>query len=273
MTALSERDWIGASGFLRRSPERVMACLDGLDDGDQRWRPSAAGANSLLAIAWHALGNAEENILEILGNQPVERDRTAEFTDAALDAAHVRERWRELEPQLDAVLRSGSDHSSSELVHHPRRGELTTFEVLVVALRHATEHMGQAELTRDLVLARRQGYVTQPDKRREMVDARADGERRIVLSDITIRPVANADAEDVNEIRRQPTVVEFTTSLPSERMAGTRRFIRLPNAAVVDPIEKTVLLDFGTLLSSSGLRPGPRHADTTEIENRAGIVV
>jgi hypothetical protein len=53
------------------------------------------------------------------------------------------------------MVRELSDSSLSAEVVHPRRGRLSGFEVLVIALRHAAEHMGQAELTRELVLARR----------------------------------------------------------------------------------------------------------------------
>lgn len=45
------------------------------------------------------------------------------------------------------------------------------------------------------------------------------------MSDIAIRPVRVEDAEVINEIRRQPRVMEFTTGMPSERIAGTRAFI------------------------------------------------
>ncbi len=38
-------------------------------------------------------------------------------------------------------------------VTHPRRGALTGRDVLIVVARHAVEHLGQAELTRDLARA------------------------------------------------------------------------------------------------------------------------
>jgi L-phenylalanine/L-methionine N-acetyltransferase len=45
------------------------------------------------------------------------------------------------------------------------------------------------------------------------------------VADCTIRPVRAEDTEQVNEIRRQPSVMEFTTGLPSERIAHNRGFI------------------------------------------------
>ena len=151
----SSQDRIAISGFLSRSLGRIVGCLDGLDYAEQRWRPAAPNTNSLLSIAWHALANAEENILLLLGGQPAQRDHAIEFDDARLTAADVQKRWRELEPLLDDALRNLPDSALSAGVNHPRRGDVTVFEVLVVALRHAAEHMGQAELTRDLARARR----------------------------------------------------------------------------------------------------------------------
>jgi hypothetical protein len=143
------------AGFLCRSLGRIVGCLEGLDVEEQRWRPPALGTNSLLGIAAHALANAQENILGLLGGLAVERDSTAEFDDRRHSAAAIIQQWRELEPRLDKVVRGLSESSLSGQVVHPRRGRLSGFEVLVVALRHAAEHVGEAELTRGLVLARR----------------------------------------------------------------------------------------------------------------------
>jgi hypothetical protein len=43
----------------------------------------------------------------------------------------------------------------NETCEHPRRGQMLGREVLIVVARHCAEHMGQAFLTRDLVLAQR----------------------------------------------------------------------------------------------------------------------
>jgi putative acetyltransferase len=54
------------------------------------------------------------------------------------------------------------------------------------------------------------------DSEREPPDAQPE---------VVIRPVRAEDAEAVHEIRRQPSVLEFTTALPSERLADGRRFL------------------------------------------------
>jgi hypothetical protein len=146
-----------AAGFLCRSLGRIVACLDGLDAAEQRWAPPAPGTNSVLAIATHALANAEENVLGLLGGEVIERERSTELaTDGRLGADDLRARWAGLQPRLTAVLERQSSADLAGVFEHPRRGRWRGFEVLMVALRHAAEHQGQAELTRDLVRARRE---------------------------------------------------------------------------------------------------------------------
>jgi len=45
------------------------------------------------------------------------------------------------------------------------------------------------------------------------------------MSSIVIRPVSLGDVEEINEIRRQPGVMEFTMGMPSERVEDNRKFI------------------------------------------------
>ena len=144
-----------AAGFLCRSIDRVVLCLNDLTDEEAHWRPPAPGANSLLALAWHSQANAEENVLGLLLSRNIGRGYAAEFEDEALTIASVHDRWHELGPVLRQGLEELPPRVLAQQLQHPRRGPLSGFEVLIVALRHATEHMGQAALTRDLVLARR----------------------------------------------------------------------------------------------------------------------
>jgi RimJ/RimL family protein N-acetyltransferase len=155
---LQHHDMTAAAGFLCRSLARIVASLDNLTAEEQRWRPPAAGANSLLAIAAHALANAEDNVLGLLGGEHIERRREIEFDDRDLTLELVHARWAGLQPQLMHVLHKLPASALAATVDHPRRGCLSRFEVLLVALRHAAEHQGQAELTRDLVLARREPH-------------------------------------------------------------------------------------------------------------------
>jgi hypothetical protein len=81
----------------------------------------------------------------------VSRDREAEFQTASGDGAELARHWTSLRPRIESVL-AGLDGEVLDRVHpHPRRGTTTGREVLIVVARHAAEHLGQAELTRDLL--------------------------------------------------------------------------------------------------------------------------
>jgi hypothetical protein len=112
--------------------------------------PPASGANSVYALTVHTLGNAEENILYTLRGLPNTLDREQEFAAHAQSTAALWLRWDALREQLHAAMIRLSSVDLLREVRHPRRGVLTGREVLLVTARHAAEHLGQAELTRDL---------------------------------------------------------------------------------------------------------------------------
>lgn len=137
--------------YIASSLDRLVACLDGLDVECLNWRPSAADTNSLYALVTHTLGNAEENILEVLCGQAVGRDRAREFATQGADPILVSARWQDLRSRLEAGLTQLPSGGLDVTYTHPRRGALTGREILIVVARHAAEHLGQAELTRDLL--------------------------------------------------------------------------------------------------------------------------
>jgi uncharacterized damage-inducible protein DinB len=139
--------------YLSSSLDRLVELTTAVDPGALGWRPQTpAGANSLAGLATHTLGNAEENILGVLAGRPVDRDHEREFAAVPSQAA-IADRWRHLRPRLLAVLSRLSAEEVARPRAHPRRGTITAREVLLVVARHAAEHLGQAELTRDLWLA------------------------------------------------------------------------------------------------------------------------
>ncbi len=139
--------------YILRSLDRLVGCLEGLDEQGLNWRPPAPGANSLYALAVHTLANAEENVLGTLCQQLVERDREAEFAARRASPRELEAHWRKLRVRLDRALSGLPQERLDEDVRHPRRGTVTGREVLLVVARHCAEHLGQAELTRDLLLA------------------------------------------------------------------------------------------------------------------------
>jgi uncharacterized damage-inducible protein DinB len=139
--------------YIASSLDRLVALGTALTHEGLHWRPPAPEANSIAMLIFHTLGNAVENILEVLCGVPVERDRDAEFAARAVTGDELAARWSALRPRLEGALSQLGQDELDRMRTHPRRGTVTGREVLVVVARHAAEHLGQAELTRDLFLA------------------------------------------------------------------------------------------------------------------------
>ena len=130
--------------------DRIVACLEGLDDRGLNWRPTPEGTNSLSVIVMHTLGNAEENVLEMLCGEPVGRDRDAEFAASGESEAELQERWRSLRERLQSCLAGLAPEDMGREFEHTRRGVMTGREVMLITISHAAEHIGEAELTLNL---------------------------------------------------------------------------------------------------------------------------
>jgi hypothetical protein len=135
--------------------ERIIATLDGLDRDGLNFKPEASQpTSSVYVLAVHTMANAEMTVLSMLDGQNRPRDRDAEFAAIGESREWVDDRWAELKPQLqDAIAGFTPEHLDKEY-EHPRRGKMTGWEALLMAATHANEHVGHAELTRDMLKAR-----------------------------------------------------------------------------------------------------------------------
>jgi uncharacterized damage-inducible protein DinB len=140
--------------YITSSIDQLLATLEGLDARELNWSP-IPNANSLYVMATHTMGTTAENLLEVLCGQAVHRQRDAEFAAQGDSAAALHAHWQSLRAQIQAQLEQLSDAELGQARKHPRRGDITGRDVLIVVARHCAEHMGQAFLTRDLLLAQR----------------------------------------------------------------------------------------------------------------------
>lgn len=136
-----------------RAIDRVVAATDTLTPAQVSWQPTLTGWNSLSGIVAHVLANAEENICGVIGGEITERDRESEFAPSGDSAAQLVARWQRLRPRLDSRIGSLTAEDLGAARVHPRRGQITVREVLIVVVGHVGLHEGHAELTRDYVLA------------------------------------------------------------------------------------------------------------------------
>ena len=135
-------------GKIRNTVDELVGCLEGLDSDTLDWSP-LDDANSLYVLATHTMNNLRHNILNVLCGLPVTREREAG------SGAEIEARWSELEGQIADAIEELPPTEIDRERDHPHRGRITGRELLIVVARQAAEHYGQAQLTRDLVLAQR----------------------------------------------------------------------------------------------------------------------
>lgn len=138
---------------------RVCECLEGLSKAQLNWRPPIDGANSLYVICAHTLGNARAWVLGIACGQAIERDRPAEFRAAGRDAVALVAKLRRLSHEIDAALAALSPLDLDRRLLPPKSlwgegepHETSVREAILHVVEHASIHLGQLQITRDLAL-------------------------------------------------------------------------------------------------------------------------
>ena len=136
--------------------DRLLETLADLDEEAVNWKPPVPGANSLLVLVTHALASAEDHVVRKAAGKAVVRDRDAEFA-AIGGSSHLTARAHEVRSRITDALRGLEGRLGEERESPFRRwpGKATVRDSLVHAISHTAEHVGQAQLTRDLYVAKR----------------------------------------------------------------------------------------------------------------------
>ena len=142
--------------MIRNSVDELVACLEGLDGDSLNWKP-LDDANSLCVLATHTMGNVRHNFLSILCGGPITRDRDSEFAVMGESVAEIEAGWNELQGRISEAIGDLPPDDLDRVRDDPQRGKITGRELMILVARHAAEHHGQAQLTRDLVKARLSG--------------------------------------------------------------------------------------------------------------------
>jgi hypothetical protein len=131
--------------------DRLLRALDGLDEAALNWKPPGQGTNSLLVLVTHTLASAEDHVVRRAAGKPVARDRDAEFA-AGGGGSHLTARSAEVLGRIGEALGELEGHFEDvrEAPFGRYPGTWTVRDSLVHAVAHTAEHIGQAELTRDL---------------------------------------------------------------------------------------------------------------------------
>ena len=141
--------------FITTSINEIIATLDGCSSEELNWRLTD-DANSLYSLATHTMSSAEHFLLRTLCEGPGERDRDAEFVAVGDSIEPLKARWQELQTRIQAGLAELSGEILDERTYlFGRHGQVSGCKLLILVARHSAEHKGHAELTRDLLVARR----------------------------------------------------------------------------------------------------------------------
>jgi hypothetical protein len=136
---------------------QIRACVDGLTAEHLNWRPNFGGANSIWALAEHALGNARAWIVGIAAGNEIGRDRPGEFASSGVDsaslaadidgiAARVIAALRDIDPaRLDVRLTPAQELWGEGPPH-----EISVRDAIVQVIEHLSLHLGHMHVTRDL---------------------------------------------------------------------------------------------------------------------------
>ena len=145
--------------YVEQLQERIAAigaALDGLTDEQVSRVPDLAEANSL--IATHALECARSYVLKIACGLDVGRDRPAEFASNK-SADELRALARQIGPEIKQAL-DEMDPSRLDARSVPKQKvwgtgqprEVSGRWALAHMVAHLSVHLGQMQITRDLVL-------------------------------------------------------------------------------------------------------------------------
>lgn len=152
----AERVYVGSDivdafqGILRQ----LDAEIEGLDREVLGWKP-APDTTAISNLVLHVIGAMKVGFT-VLSGKPQERDRAAEFEAAPMTAAELAARISAAGQDLEQYRDRLSVADLLAVRHRPARDfRASGLTVLLIAWGHATEHLAQVRLTRQLYDASR----------------------------------------------------------------------------------------------------------------------
>jgi hypothetical protein len=146
-----------AASYVDRAVDGMTDIIGDLGDDLANLRPGLPGANSPYAILRHCLGVMEFWGGQVVAGREVDRDREAEFrasgpvADLIDDAQHAKGRFRADLSTAEPAARPRGTHPNTG----PAELEFTSQgHALLHVLEEVCQHLGQMEITRDLLRQR-----------------------------------------------------------------------------------------------------------------------
>lgn len=128
----------------------ILAALDGLPPAALDWIPGP-DMNSISVLLFHLTGAERFWIGDIAAQEPSNRDREAEFRVKGVETDVLKKRLTDNLEYARNVLDKMSLQDLESMRVRPSDGrEFTVAWSLLHALEHATLHLGQIQITRQL---------------------------------------------------------------------------------------------------------------------------
>ena len=145
---------VAAVDLLDRSLQALRGAVDGLSARQLNARP-ADGANPLAVIVAHALGATESWISLAVEAELPPRDRAAEFRTGVDDTTAFLSEMDDRSAACRGLLERAEAFDPARTGFAPWTSEpdepVTAAWALLHALEHLSEHVGHAELTRQIL--------------------------------------------------------------------------------------------------------------------------
>jgi len=144
---------------IERIARDMIAKLAVLSDQQLNQPLPVPDANTLFAIATHAVGMGEFWVLTLVGDRPSNRNRMAEF-QATGEGKQLIMRYEQWITETHALLNSLPDGAMQRVVEPPlafrstgglQDGPLTVRDCLYHVVEHTATHLGHLQLTADLL--------------------------------------------------------------------------------------------------------------------------
>jgi uncharacterized damage-inducible protein DinB len=132
-----------------RVHSEIFKWSEGLTDDQLNWKPSAKDTNSIGNLMSHILGAEMFSVVNRIGGQPVDRDRSAEFSNR-MTRAGLLQRRAEVEERVRETLDKLTAADLSRVVA-TQNGEAPAGKFLIYLVSHVSGHMGQVIMTRKLL--------------------------------------------------------------------------------------------------------------------------
>ena len=145
-----------AREIIEESIEGIRGAIAGLPADALNWRPAGEGTNPIAVLAVHAMHSTRSWLAVATGGPLPDRDRDAEFRTVVADPRELIEIVDRLAADRRALLTTEDAFEPGTMRESHLRASSGRAEVvsgawaLLHAVEHLREHMGHAQLTRQL---------------------------------------------------------------------------------------------------------------------------